>query len=67
VYTEYVVYAFSQAKFQFVQQIFFPKSGVCPLSSENIELLSLNAAVEYFDNDQEGDRSKGLMKLSRTW
>lgn len=53
-------------EFQFVQSIFYPKNGESVLSQSTIETLVLNAAIDFFDNDQEGDQNTGLMKLSRT-
>jgi len=66
IYTEMVAIALAQARFPFAQSIFYPRSGTSPFSVSSMETLVMNAAQDFFDNDEQGNRNHGFLRQSRT-
>jgi hypothetical protein len=67
VYHVIASFALSRGQFQYAQTLLYPSNQVLYIESNKAERLILEAAVEFYDNDQVGDKTCGLLKQSIVW
>jgi hypothetical protein len=64
IYELIISIALSHMRYKFAQQLFFPQQGFPPISLEKTQEIIQNAALEFYDNDLDGNLQAGLLKES---
>jgi hypothetical protein len=60
-------FALSRGQFQYAQSLLYPMNRIVHIDPVAAEKLVLEAAIEFYDNDQVGDKTCGLLKQSLVW
>ena len=54
-------------KINLAKKIAFPSSGSPPIPMQDLEMIVLDSARDFFDNAESGDKTKGYMKIALNW